>query len=128
MFMFDNMKSFDCTLFLRAEFGQCVFHDNGELNRAALRTIIFEVRAIKSLVFKCQDKTSRAKKFKRKGVVRREWINHSFLFVSGRGATSEVEPDYSPRDLQRDDLGGGTLLLLDMSPFNCSCQILLLST
>jgi len=27
---------------IRAEFGQCVFHDNGELNRAALRTIIFE--------------------------------------------------------------------------------------
>ena len=31
------------THFFRAEFGQCVFHDNGELNRAALRTIIFEV-------------------------------------------------------------------------------------
>ena len=29
---------------IRAEFGQCVFHDNGELNRAALRTIIFEVK------------------------------------------------------------------------------------
>lgn len=28
---------------IRAEFGQHVFHDNGELNRAALRTIIFEV-------------------------------------------------------------------------------------
>jgi len=27
---------------IRTEFGQCVFHDNGELNRAALRTIIFE--------------------------------------------------------------------------------------
>lgn len=27
---------------IRAEFGQAVFHDNGELNRAALRTIIFE--------------------------------------------------------------------------------------
>lgn len=27
----------------RNEFGQGVFHDNGELNRAALRTIIFEV-------------------------------------------------------------------------------------
>jgi len=27
---------------IRAEFGHCVFHDNGELNRAALRTIIFE--------------------------------------------------------------------------------------
>merc|ERR1712012_1467414 len=27
---------------IRDEFGQCVFHDNGELNRAALRTIIFE--------------------------------------------------------------------------------------
>ena len=34
----------DLKSFLRAEFGQCVFHDNGELNRAALRTIIFEVR------------------------------------------------------------------------------------
>ena len=33
----------DLKSFLRAEFGQCVFHDNGELNRAALRTIIFEV-------------------------------------------------------------------------------------
>ena len=44
VFMFvDNMKTFAVTLFLRAEFGQCVFHDNGELNRAALRTIIFEV-------------------------------------------------------------------------------------
>ena len=28
--------------YCREEFGQCVFHDNGELNRAALRTIIFE--------------------------------------------------------------------------------------
>jgi len=27
---------------IRAEFGQSVFYDNGELNRAALRTIIFE--------------------------------------------------------------------------------------
>lgn len=27
---------------IKKEFGQCVFHDNGELNRAALRTIIFE--------------------------------------------------------------------------------------
>jgi len=27
---------------IKEEFGQCVFHDNGELNRAALRTIIFE--------------------------------------------------------------------------------------
>jgi len=27
---------------IKDEFGQCVFHDNGELNRAALRTIIFE--------------------------------------------------------------------------------------
>ncbi len=27
----------------RKEFGLCVFHENGELNRAALRTIIFEV-------------------------------------------------------------------------------------
>merc|ERR1712012_1110 len=27
---------------IRDEFGQCVFHDNGELNRAALRSIIFE--------------------------------------------------------------------------------------
>lgn len=27
---------------IKSEFGQCVFHDNGELNRAALRTIIFE--------------------------------------------------------------------------------------
>jgi len=27
---------------IKNEFGQCVFHDNGELNRAALRTIIFE--------------------------------------------------------------------------------------
>ena len=43
VFMFDKMKTFDSALFLRAEFGQCVFHDNGELNRAALRTIIFEV-------------------------------------------------------------------------------------
>ena len=28
---------------IKEEFGPCVFHDNGELNRAALRTIIFEV-------------------------------------------------------------------------------------
>ena len=27
---------------IKEEFGPCVFHDNGELNRAALRTIIFE--------------------------------------------------------------------------------------
>ncbi|XP_023341080.1 dephospho-CoA kinase domain-containing protein-like [Eurytemora carolleeae] len=27
---------------IKDEFGSCVFHDNGELNRAALRTIIFE--------------------------------------------------------------------------------------
>jgi len=27
---------------IKEEFGQCVFHENGELNRAALRTIIFE--------------------------------------------------------------------------------------
>jgi len=27
---------------IRAEFGEAVFHDNGDLNRAALRTIIFE--------------------------------------------------------------------------------------
>jgi len=27
---------------IKSEFGSCVFHDNGELNRAALRTIIFE--------------------------------------------------------------------------------------
>lgn len=27
---------------IKQEFGQCVFHENGELNRAALRTIIFE--------------------------------------------------------------------------------------
>ena len=26
---------------------------------------------------------------------------------SGRGATSEAEPDHAPRDLQGDDLGGG---------------------
>ena len=30
-------------LILRDEFGPGVFHDNGELNRAALRNIIFEV-------------------------------------------------------------------------------------
>ena len=28
---------------IKNEFGQGVFHDNGELNRAALRNIIFEV-------------------------------------------------------------------------------------
>jgi hypothetical protein len=31
---------------LRKEFGPCVFHENGELNRAALRTIIFEVEIL----------------------------------------------------------------------------------
>ena len=31
---------------IKDEFGQCVFHDNGELNRAALRTIIFEVQGV----------------------------------------------------------------------------------
>lgn len=34
---------------IKDEFGQCVFHDNGELNRAALRTIIFEVELNNSL-------------------------------------------------------------------------------
>ena len=52
-------------------------------------------------------------------------IMNMMINFSGRGATAEVEPNHSPRDLQRDDLGGGTMLLLDISPFNCFLRILL---
>ena len=55
----------------REEFGLCVFHDNGELNRAALRRIIFEVKPLLApllwhndmimMVFWCQDEDQRQK-------------------------------------------------------------------
>ena len=70
----------------RNEFGQGVFHDNGELNRAALRTIIFEV--LLSLV----GKLGKGKSL--------------LIWYSGRGPAPKAEPDHSPRDLQGDVVGG----------------------
>ena len=62
---------------IKEEFGPCVFHDNGELNRAALRTIIFEVCEL----FMSAD---------------------VHIALLGRGTEAEAEQDHSPGDLQRD--------------------------